>query len=128
MAKNPICKEEGCTTTSWKGGYYWKHHPENLWKKGLVKNLEKPVAPVAPVEIEELEEAAVIESYPDPPVKTESTPEPDPPVTDHEVHIVNLIDVFKQKQAAELAAFTEKIGSFTDPYEKMMFTLKAVQI
>ena len=119
VAKNPIFKEEGCTTTSWKGGYCWKHHPENLFKKGLVKKS------VAPVEIEELEEAAVIESYPNPPVKEI---EPDPPVTDHEVHVVNLIDVFKQKQAAELAAFSNRLSEIKDPVAKLLFTYEAVQI
>lgn len=116
--KNKPCDEPGCNTLSWKSGKCWKHHPENIAKKSVAP-LVKPAVQAARDHVTEAlfgeREAVkqVIES---------------PPVTEHEVHIVNLMDVFRQRQAAELVAFAEKIGAITDPVEKLLFTLKAVQI
>lgn len=51
-----------------------------------------------------------------------------PSETDHELHIVNLIEIFKQKQIADLETFIGKLSEIDDAYEKLKFTLDAVQV
>lgn len=51
---------------------------------------------------------------------------PVPAVTDSEIHIVNLIDVFKQKQAADLDVFICELSKQPDPYSKLMYAFQRV--
>lgn len=48
---------------------------------------------------------------------------PLPAVSQHEKHIVNLLDMFKQKQAADLVNFAEKLSALKTPSEKLKFAL-----
>ena len=47
--------------------------------------------------------------------------------TEQEIHIINLIDVFKQKQAAELEEFIMDLSKQPSPYEKLMFAYGKVK-
>ncbi len=119
MAKK--CNEPDCTNINWKSGKCYRHHPDNIAKRTSV---EVPVIRSTPNDADKLAEVLK-------PVKTPSiteSPITETKISDAEIHIVNLIYVFKQKQEAELTAFSEHLSSITDPVEKLLFTLKAVQI
>ncbi len=112
------CNEPDCLNINWKSGKCYRHHPENISKKNSVA---VPVIRSTPTDSDKLAEVMK-------PVKTPPIPATETKISDAEIHIVNLIYVFKQKQEAELTAFSEHLSNITDPVEKLLFTLKAVQI
>jgi excinuclease UvrABC ATPase subunit len=109
--KNKPCKmaSEGCKAFSWKAGYCWKHHPDHVANKKaacadkqIIRDIHKAAEPVV--------------TFTDDQVRIT-----EPKVSGHEIHCVNLIEVFKQKQAAELDVFICELSKLSDPVDKLMF-------
>lgn len=115
------CNEPDFSNINWKAGKCYRHHPENIAKKEAleIRKIYKESAEVKPLPV-------IIECA-DPGAGSSYEAKPLPVASDHEIHIVNLMNVFRQKQAAELDAFAARLGQITDPVEKLLFTLKAVQ-
>ncbi len=107
---------EGCKAHAWKQGFCWKHHPSHAKNKvdacadkQAIRDIHK--AAITGPALNEWEVGVI-----------------DHQVSDHEIHIVNLVDVFKQKQAAELDLFICELSKLAEPYDKLMFAYKAVNV
>ena len=116
------CNEPGCITKAWMGEFCWKHHPQHAENKKAACEDKAEIRQIHKrAEVLAVEEACDKSAA----IKFESE---QVRVSDHELHVINLIEVFKAKQAAELAAFSNQLSQLTEPYDKLMFTFKAVQI
>lgn len=113
--KGKSCIADGCTTASWKHGYCWKHHPDHA--------ANKKYACADKQAIRDIHKAAVV-TFTDDQVRVI-----EPVVaSNHEIHVVNLIDVFKQKQAAELDVFICELSKLTEPVDKLLYAYQMVKI
>jgi hypothetical protein len=117
--KNKPCIKvtEGCKALAWKQGYCWKHHPDHV--------ANKKAACADKQAIRDIHKATVAEQIAEHEGWEVIVAEPQ--VSDHEIHVINLLQVFKSKQAAELAIFANKLSQIEEPYDKLMFVYKEVQ-
>ena len=106
------CDEPGCGNVAWQHMKCWKHHPTHVAKREAKLAEAKPVS-------ETIDESGS---------QQQSMAATDPVATDHEHHVVNLLELFKSKQAAELEAFSGKLSQLVNPIERLTFALQAVQI
>ena len=138
--KNKPCvkADDGCKALAWKQGYCWKHHPDHMANKKAAcadkqatRDIHKvDAAKTVEVFTDVFTEAGWVKGgtlYTEPPPSPPVT-EPLPPVTDHESHIINLIDVFKAKQAAEFDMFCCELSKLTEPVDKLLYAYQVVKV
>jgi len=123
--KNKPCllASDGCKAFAWKQGYCWKHHPDHVANKAAacadkqaIRDIHKAAEiPLPCNDVLVAEEWQVIEC------------EPPPPVTGCEIHIINLLQVFRQQREAqleqELAELDGDLKALAEPYDKMILVL-----